>query len=490
MVWGEGVEVQDAVHAPARPARWEPRLADRTAPDGALSDQRVVAEVQARDRRYRRTLAAADVAATLAALALASLAAGRLPGPVALLAVPLVVALAKIAGLYDRDELLIRKTTLDQAPQLLQVATLTTFGVWLAGSGPATRPQLLLLWAGLLVGTLGARCAARALVARFVPAERCLFVGDAVDCERLRTKLAARNSHATLVGRVSLRLAHDYEGSKDDVEELGAAIAETGAHRVIIEPQALPAEEMLDFVRAVKDLGMRVSLLPRVLDVVGTAVEFDELDGTTVLGVRRFGLTRSSRLVKRAFDLAVAIPAVVLLAPLMALIALAVRLDSGGPVFFRQIRVGRDGRPFRIWKYRTMVADAEQRKDELRKLDAAFDGLFKLRRDPRTTRVGRLLRKTSLDELPQLINVLRGEMSIVGPRPLVVDEDAQIKGWDRRRLHLTPGMTGIWQIAGSGRVPLQEMVKIDYLYVAGWSLWLDLKILLRTIPHVLGRRGL
>jgi lipopolysaccharide/colanic/teichoic acid biosynthesis glycosyltransferase len=233
-----------------------------------------------------------------------------------------------------------------------------------------------------------------------------------------------------------------------------------------------------------------VSLLPRVLDVVGTAVVFDELDGTTVLGVRRFGLTRSSLLVKRAFDLAVAVPALVLLSPLMALIALAVRLDSGGPVFFRQVRVGRDGRPFRIWKFRTMVADAEQRKDELRRLDPGGDGLFKLRRDPRTTRVGRLLRQTSLDELPQLLNVLRGEMSIVGPRPLVVDEDAQIKGWDRRRLHLTPGMTGNWQIAGSGRVPLQEMVKIDYLYVAGWSLWLDLKILLRTIPHVLARRGL
>jgi exopolysaccharide biosynthesis polyprenyl glycosylphosphotransferase len=398
--------------------------------------------------------------------------------------------LAKLAGLYDRDELLVRKTTLDQAPQLLQVATLTTFGVWLVAPSPVMRAQLLLLAGALLVGTLFARRAARSIVARFVPAERCLFVGDAADYERLRTKMSAPNSHATLVGRVAVRVVDDCDGSAGGTDELGAAIAESGAHRVIIEPQVLPPEDVLDFVRAVKDLGMRVSLLPRVLDVVGTSVVFDELDGMTVLGVRRFGLTRSSHMVKRAFDLAVAIPALVLLAPLMAGIAAAVRLDSGGPVFFRQIRVGRDGRPFRIWKFRTMVADAEQRKDELRKLDAGVEGLFKLRSDPRTTRVGRLLRACSLDELPQLINVLRGEMSIVGPRPLVVDEDAQIKGWDRRRLHLTPGMTGNWQIAGSGRVPLQEMVKIDYLYVAGWSLWLDLKILLRTIPHVLARRGL
>jgi lipopolysaccharide/colanic/teichoic acid biosynthesis glycosyltransferase len=174
----------------------------------------------------------------------------------------------------------------------------------------------------------------------------------------------------------------------------------------------------------------------------------------------------------------------------MALIALAIRLDSGGPVLFRQARMGRDDRPFQILKFRTMDPDAEARHPELRRRHGLEDELFKLVGDPRVTRVGRLLRATSLDELPQLINVLRGEMSLVGPRPLVLDEDARIVGPDRRRLHLTPGMTGNWQIAGSGRVPLAEMVKIDYLYIAGWSLWLDVKILLRTVPHVLGRRGM
>ena len=116
-------------------------------------------------------------------------------------------------------------------------------------------------------------------------------------------------------------------------------------------------------------------------------------------------------------------------------------------------------------------------------------GLFKIADDPRVTRVGRFLRRTSLDELPQLVNVLRGEMSLVGPRPLVVDEDQRVQGWHRRRLHLMPGMTGVWQIAGSARVPLDEMVAMDYLYIVNWSLWSDVKILLRTIPHVLGRRG-
>ena len=141
-------------------------------------------------------------------------------------------------------------------------------------------------------------------------------------------------------------------------------------------------------------------------------------------------------------------------------------------------------------KFRSMVADAERIKDELREHNEADGGLFKITDDPRITRVGRFLRKTSLDELPQLLNVVRGDMSLVGPRPLVPDEDALIEGWQRRRLAVRPGMTGLWQIFGSSRIPMHEMVKIDYLYGANWSIWLDLKILLRTVPYVIRRRGM
>jgi lipopolysaccharide/colanic/teichoic acid biosynthesis glycosyltransferase len=237
-------------------------------------------------------------------------------------------------------------------------------------------------------------------------------------------------------------------------------------------------------------LGIRISVLPRILEVVGSSVEFDDLFGMPVLGVRRFGLTRSSEIVKRAFDVAVGVAALLVLGPLMALIAALIKLDSSGPVLFRQERMGRDGRVFRICKYRTMCDGADHMKADLEHLNEAGDGFFKIADDPRITRVGRFLRRTSLDELPQLFNVLVGEMSVVGPRPLVLAEDEKIVGWDRRRLSLTPGMTGPWQILGSSRVPLNEMVKIDYLYAAGWSLWGDLKILLRTIPYVLARRGL
>ena len=179
-------------------------------------------------------------------------------------------------------------------------------------------------------------------------------------------------------------------------------------------------------------------------------------------------------------DLAGSLCMLVAAAPLLGVIALLIKLDSRGPVLFRQVRIGRDGRRFRIYKFRTMVPDAEPPRGALFKLDG----------DPRVTRVGRFLRRTSLDELPQLLNVVRGEMSLVGPRPLVTDEDEQIVGWHRRRLHLLPGMTGVWQVLGNRRVPLHEMVALDYLYIVNWSLWNDIQVVLRTAAYVVGRRGM
>ena len=250
---------------------------------------------------------------------------------------------------------------------------------------------------------------------------------------------------------------------------------------------AIPHVERTQYIS--KGAGLKVSILPRIFEVVGSSVVFDHLEGLTVLGVRRFGLSRSSRALKSGLDLTGAIVGLVVLAPLLAIIAAAIKIDSRGPVFFRQTRVGRDGRHFQMLKFRTMILGADDLKRDLRRRNGA-DGLFKIADDPRLTRVGRLIRRCSLDELPQLLNVLRGEMSLVGPRPLVVDEDQQITGWHRRRLQLTPGMTGQWQVLGSGRIPLQDMVKIDYLYVANWTLWEDVKILLRTLAHMVARKGM
>ena len=451
-------------------------------------------EISARDRRYRRCLAASDGLAAIAALVLATMLSPDRLRWATLLAIPLVVAVSKMQGLYDRDELLIRKTTVDEAPQIFQLATLFTLTFWLCSrgllDGTLGHSQALVLWGALFVFALAGRRIARGFVSRTVATERCLFVGDAPSYQRLRDKFEATDVNAELVARMNMRRASRAPSEQTTEEELRELLGWSRAHRLIIEPQYLPPEDALDLVRAAKTIGVRVSLLPRVLDVVGTSVVFDNLDGMTVLGVRRFGLTRSSRALKRAFDLVGASVLLLFLGPLMAAIALAIKVDSRGPVFFRQTRVGRDGQHFRIFKYRTMVPEAEFLKAELEALNECSDGLFKIERDPRVTRVGRLLRRTSLDELPQLFNVILGDMSLVGPRPLVVDEDRQIIGWDRRRLHLTPGMTGHWQIAGSSRIPLAEMVKIDYLYVAGWSLWEDMKILMRTVPYVLTRRGM
>jgi exopolysaccharide biosynthesis polyprenyl glycosylphosphotransferase len=466
----------------------------RLAPDAILEIESATREVESRDRMYRRVLAYADVTSAALALFLCVSVLGddRLRFAT-FLALPLIVAASKIQGLYDRDELLIRKTTMDEAPQLFQLSTLYALVLWILDDvlidGQLGDEQVVVLWAALFGFALVGRRAARGFVGRFAPVERCLFIGDAASYERLGTKLRTDDVKAELVGRMSLQRTARRGDRAATAQELRELISWTGAHRIVIDPHALPAEEMLDFVRAAKSVGVRVSLVPRILDVVGSSVVFDHVQGVTLLGVRRFGLTRSSRMVKRAFDLCGATFGLLVAGPLMLAIAIAIKLDSRGPVLFRQTRVGRDGKHFRICKFRTMCNDAEERKAELRAINEA-EGLFKIADDPRVTRVGRLLRRTSLDELPQLFNVMTGDMSLVGPRPLVLDEDEQITGWDRRRLQLTPGMTGHWQILGSARVPLHEMVKIDYLYVAGWSLWSDMKILLRTVPYMLGRRGM
>jgi lipopolysaccharide/colanic/teichoic acid biosynthesis glycosyltransferase len=221
---------------------------------------------------------------------------------------------------------------------------------------------------------------------------------------------------------------------------------------------------------------------------MGPSVEVDDVEGVTVLGISPPVLPRSSRAMKRVMDISGAAVLLLALSPLLALIALAVKLDSRGPVFFRQRRVGRRGRQFELLKFRTMVMGAEERQQELAGLSRDPHWLL-LDADPRVTRLGRRLRTTSLDELPQLWNVLKGEMSLVGPRPLVESEANQLEDWRRSRVDLTPGLTGLWQVLGRTNIPFEEMIKLDYLYVTNWSLWSDVRLVLRTLPVVLGRTG-
>jgi exopolysaccharide biosynthesis polyprenyl glycosylphosphotransferase len=474
--------------------------ARRGAVASGLPEARGPAACMRRDTLFRRMLLAADVLALVGAFLL-TVALSRRSLQLtwaAIAAVPILVLCAKLKGLYDRDETLLRKTTLDEAPKLIQLATLCALVAWLAGGllveGQLDRHEALFLWLALAGLLILARASSRWVSLRIAPAERCLLIGDDTSAATIRSRLSGHGGiKAEVVAHLDMDKVSSWSTDSFSLTRLAEIrdLAQTlDVHRAIIAPHSVEGGEMLNLVRTLKAVGVRVSVLPRLLEVVGSSVEFDDLHGVTVMGVRRFELTRSSAAVKRAFDLVWASLGLLAISPVMILAAVAIKLDSRGPVFFRQLRVGRYGKQFHIFKFRTMVADAEAQKDALRHRNEAQEGLFKLVDDPRVTRVGGLLRKSALDELPQLLNVLRGEMSLVGPRPLVVDEDVRVQGWHRRRLELTPGMTGPWQILGPTRVPLREMVAIDYLYVANWSLWTDMKILLRTIPCVVGRRGL
>jgi exopolysaccharide biosynthesis polyprenyl glycosylphosphotransferase len=447
-----------------------------------------------RDTAGRLALFTADMAAVVASTFLVTLFpfsdAVFLAWVIAFL--PLFALLAKMAGLYDRDQFVLHKTTLDEAPALVAVAAIFALAVegvqaiqYTGGSHP------LPLWALLTVTLIFARAAARFVTVRTTSTERVLVIGDAHTTALIRRKLAGDQSlNATVVGRAGVpadppELADKLLGT---VDELPALVERHEVERVVVAPTAHGGEDVVDVIRLAKACGVRVAVLPRMLDVIGTAVEFDDLGGQLLLGVRGFGLSPSSRLLKRSFDAAVTTVTLIVLAPLLLAIALAIKIDSRGPILFRQTRVGRHGHEFQMLKFRTMVCGADERKHEVLDLNQAAP-MFKIVDDPRATRVGRFLRRRSLDELPQLFNVLSGDMSLVGPRPLIPEEDRLFSGWQRRRYQVAPGITGPWQILGSSRVPMSDMVTIDYLYCANWSLWLDAKILARTIPYVLSRRS-
>jgi exopolysaccharide biosynthesis polyprenyl glycosylphosphotransferase len=449
---------------------------------------------------FRRALLIADALAITGAFVLTMVLSSRSVQLTwaSIAGLPILLVGAKVLGLYDRDDALLRKTTLDEAPKLFQVATLCALVAWLTGglfvAGTLDRHEALFLWLALAGMLMLMRAGARAIALRMAPEERCLFIGDAAAAATIRSKLSDHGGiRAKMVAHLDLDKIATWSTdarSAAELAEVRALARRLDVHRAIVAPRSADGGEVLDLVRTLKAVGVRVSILPRMLEVVGSSVVFDDLHGVTVMGVRRFDLTRSSASVKRGFDLVCASLGLLAVSPLMLAAAAAIKLDSSGPVFFRQLRVGRHGEHFRIFKFRTMVSDAEALKDSLRDRNEAQEGLFKIIDDPRITRVGSFLRKSALDELPQLLNILKGEMSVVGPRPLVVDEDQRVEGWHRRRLELTPGMTGHWQILGPARVPLKEMVAIDYLYVANWSLWTDIKIMLRTVPYVVGRKGL
>jgi exopolysaccharide biosynthesis polyprenyl glycosylphosphotransferase len=334
-----------------------------------------------------------------------------------------------------------------------------------------------------------ARGAARSwLFPRVMRPRRVLVVGGGPEAELVRRKLDTHPEYGLEV----VAVVDDNDGSSSApafADDVAAIIDRLDVDRVLLASSA-NHEDMVDFIRAVRRPDVQVSIVPRYFEIFTSNATLDELEGMPLVTLPPVRLGRSSRLLKRVIDVAVSAFLLAVLSPILLAIAVAIRLDSPGPVLYRQPRRGRNGTTFTIAKFRTMCTGAEQRRADVLHLNQVDGPLFKVKSgDPRVTRVGAFLRKTSLDELPQLWNVLRGEMSLVGPRPFVVYEADQITGWARRRLEMTPGITGLWQVLGRNDIPFDEMVKLDYIYVTNWSPWWDFKILCQTIPVVLGRRG-
>jgi exopolysaccharide biosynthesis polyprenyl glycosylphosphotransferase len=452
-----------------------------------------------RASRLRRNLGLADVVSITLALVVSYAIFGPRGHPirdavVVVASLPVWLLLMKVYGLYDADDKRISHSTVDDVPWVFHAVVFGALGLWTVfRAGPLDKVNLWEFISFLVLGMVGvliARSFVRELTQSREGAQRVLMVADQSLRKLLTRKMRGHPEYRLEpVGYLGAQGA----GNGDDLVRLGDltdfedVCTRASIERLVVGPD-LDQRDLMDLVRRASVLNVPVNLVPNLVEVLGPSVKLDDLEGVTVLGINPPKLTRSSRAIKRGMDLSIASGIGLLLLPLLGAIALIVRMTSKGPALFSQERVGRDGRPFRVYKFRTMVPDAEAMLDSLRSQSADPHWVL-LERDPRVTRVGEFLRRTSLDELPQLWNVIRGDMSLVGPRPLTVDDHAQVSGWGLRRLDLTPGITGVWQVLGRTRIPFEEMVKLDYLYVTNWSLWGDVRLLIRTLPSVLRRRG-
>jgi len=416
---------------------------------------------------------------------------------------PAWVVITKLYGLYDHDDERANHSTADDFGGVFHMVTvcvgLVTVVAYLSDVAHPSVHKLVIFWAFAIalvcVGRAGARTLARRNAAYV---QNTVIVGAGDVGQLFAKKLVIHPEYGmNLVGFVDAQPKKRREDLEHlallgDVERLPAIVRLLDVERVIVAFSNESHNETLDLLRDLNDLDVQIDIVPRLFEFVGPGVEVHTVEGLPLIGLPPFRLSRSSRFVKRTTDLALTIPALLFLAPLFALLALMIRIDSPGPIFFRQVRIGAAGRAFRIFKFRSMYVDAEERKQEVPHLNrhlapGGAPRMFKIVGDPRVTRVGKLLRRFCLDELPQLFNVLVGEMSLVGPRPLILDEDQHVERWARQRLNLKPGVTGPWQVLGRSEIPFEEMIRLDYLYATRWSLIGDVRLIALTIPALFRR---
>lgn len=420
------------------------------------------------------------------------------------LALPAWIVVARLYGLYDRDEERTDHSTVDDFSGVFHLVTVTTWLLYaVAYVTPVAKPafpKFLVFWAAAVVGIELSRAAGRSYCRRQINyLQNTAIVGAGVVGQSLARKLLRHPEYGlNLVGFVDSEPREPAEdvqhmallGVPDDLPELVRLL---DIERVVFAFSSDGHDKLVDLIRTLGDLNVQVDIVPRFFEVIGGGVDVHSVEGLPVIGLPPLKLSRSAKLLKRSLDVAGAGIGLLLLAPVFVVVAALIKIDSPGPVFFRQVRAGTGDTVFSIWKFRTMVADADERKSEFAHLNKhAQNGgdprMFKIHDDPRVTGIGQFLRRFSLDELPQLWNVLRGEMSLVGPRPLILDEHAFVTAWAERRLDLRPGITGLWQVLGRDDIPFEEMVKLDYVYVTTWSMAKDLRLIFRTIPTLVARR--
>jgi exopolysaccharide biosynthesis polyprenyl glycosylphosphotransferase len=414
----------------------------------------------------------------------------------AILFSPSWIFVVKLHGLYDHDHRRIRHSTLDEVPSLVSATVLGTLVLdgLLAVSpvGPLSPKSAIALGVGTLIGSFVLRGLLRWVWHRATPVALGLVVGPPATVDTIaRRVLTHPETRLHLVGYLSASREEDSAelprlGSLADISEVAEV---TGIERVVVTEQQMSELAAERLIEECKKAGLALTFLPQHYGLLGPGIELNRLAELPVLDFRFSDPPRSTQAMKRALDVFVSGLLLILLSPLLACAALATLIDSGRPVFFRQRRAGKDGVPFTVFKFRTMVADAEDRLAELIDLSKLSEPAFKIPDDPRVTRVGKLLRRTSIDELPQLFNVLRGQMSLVGPRPEEVAVVALYDERQRGRLAIKPGLTGPMQVYGRGDLTFEERLAMERDYLDNLSLLTDLQILMRTPRAIMRGEG-
>jgi exopolysaccharide biosynthesis polyprenyl glycosylphosphotransferase len=347
----------------------------------------------------------------------------------------------------------------------------TTFGLYVVGA----------LFVAALIGVF--RASYESVTGTLLKAvgvrRKAVLVGD----------LAARTHLRETLGASRGGIYYDYAGEIEPGPEVELALAAQQLDELIVADSGLDDNRLLEIVEAAHRRGVKVRVAPRTTQLLIERGEYVPGQGVPLFELRPPIFAGTDWATKRVFDVAVSSLIVVVGLPLWLVIALAIKLSSRGPVFYSDERIGLGEQAFRMRKFRTMVQGAELQKEELERSNEASGALFKIRDDPRVTPVGRMLRRLSLDELPNVLNVLRGEMSLVGPRPLPVRDYDLLEPWHRRRYNVLPGITGLWQIAGRSDLTFDDLVRLDFYYLENWSIWLDVTILFKTPLVVVSRRG-